>query len=115
MKTLILLLIGLLASIGLGYLLVVLQRWILKPRHPSRIAAVMPVFGPEPDIEQRLRSAYTDLLQGAMGDDPLLLVADYGADEETLRVCRSFCGGCSYAKVCAARELAGQIAGLQNR
>lgn len=114
MKTFLLLLIGLMASVGLGYILVMLQRWVLKPRYPSRIAAVLPLFGREENVEQRLRSAYTDLLQGCFGSSPLLLIADFGAEKETLDICESFCRGCSYARVCNADELKELIAGLQN-
>ena len=114
MKTFLLLVIGLMASIGLAYILVVFQRWFLKPRYPSKIAAVLPIFGKDEKIEQRLRSAYTDLLQGCLGVAPLLLIADFGADDETLNICKNFCKGCNYAQVCSDKELAGIIGGLQN-
>lgn len=114
MKTFLLLAIGLMASIGLAYILVVFQRWFFKPRYPSKIAAVLPIFGRDENIEQRLRSAYTDLLQGCLGPSPILLIANFGADEETVKICTSFCSGCSYAQVCAGSELADVIGGLQN-
>lgn len=115
MKTAILIAIGLMASVGLGYILVALQRWILKPRYPTHVAAVLPVFGNEPDIEQQLRSAYTDLLQGAFGTNPILLIADFGADVETLTVCTIFCQGCSYARICSGDDLPSVLKGLQNK
>ncbi|WP_312645236.1 hypothetical protein [Hydrogenoanaerobacterium sp.] len=115
MKTAILIAIGLMASVGLGYILVALQRWILKPRHPSHVVAVLPVFGDEADIEQQLRSAYTDLLQGAYGMTPILLIADFGADVETLTVCTIFCQGCSYARICSGDDLPQVLKGLQNK
>ncbi|MEG0116198.1 MAG: hypothetical protein RSA00_07235 [Hydrogenoanaerobacterium sp.] len=114
MKTFILLAIGLMASIGFAYVLVVCQRYILKPRYPSKIAAVLPIYGRDENIEQRLRSAYTDILQGCLGIAPLLIIADFGADDETIHICQNFCKGCSYARVCDKAELCGIIGGLQN-
>lgn len=114
METVLFISIGVMASVGLGYLLVLIQRWILRPRTPTGIAAVLPVFANENDVEQRLRSAYTDLLSGAYGGKPLLLIADFGADEETLRICRAFCGETQLASLCAMDELQERLQGLQS-
>lgn len=113
MKTVLFIMLGLMASVGLGYVLLMLQRWILRPGAAAGVAAVLPVFAEEKDVEQRLRSVYTDLLAGAYGGNPALLIVNLGADEETLRICEAFCGESKLARMCELEALESELRGLQ--
>ena len=103
MNTVLLILVGLLAAVGLGCALSALQRWVLRPRKPSQVAVVVPVLGTRDDIELVLRSARSRLLPDAPGS--ALIIADFGADPGTLQICRMFCGSCPGARICDGRDL----------
>lgn len=78
---------------------------LLCPREQRETVYLLPVHCGDSRIEYRLRCAAWTLHWNHLPGRSRLVLVDFGADDETLGICRAFLAGNSWAQLCTPDEV----------